>query len=47
MIYLDNAATTIQKPECVTEAVVQAMQTLGNCGRGRRQRRFICGKDYL
>lgn len=34
MIYLDNAATTIQKPECVTEAVVQAMQTLGNCGRG-------------
>ena len=34
MIYLDNAATTMQKPPCVIEAVVQAMQTLGNSGRG-------------
>lgn len=34
MIYLDNAATTMQKPPCVIDAVVQAMQTLGNSGRG-------------
>lgn len=34
MIYLDNAATTLQKPECVPRAVVAAMGTLGNSGRG-------------
>ncbi len=34
MIYLDNAATTLQKPPCVMEAVVSAMSSLGNCGRG-------------
>ena len=34
MIYLDNAATTLQKPPCVIDAVVQAMTTLGNAARG-------------
>ena len=34
MIYLDNAATTLIKPKEVTEAVVNAMGTLGNAGRG-------------
>ena len=34
MIYLDNAATTLHKPQCVIDAVVSAMQELGNCGRG-------------
>lgn len=34
MIYLDNAATSLRKPEEVTEAVVKAMQSLGNAGRG-------------
>lgn len=34
MIYLDNAATTIYKPQCVAEAVVNAMGNLGNSGRG-------------
>lgn len=33
MIYLDNAATTLRKPQVVTDAVVEAMQTVGNCGR--------------
>mgnify|MGYP000570681169 CR=1 FL=1 len=33
MIYLDNAATTLHKPPCVTDAVVNAMQTMGNSGR--------------
>lgn len=34
MIYLDNAATTISKPQAVIDAVVQAMCSLGNAGRG-------------
>lgn len=34
MIYLDNAATTLQKPASVTRAVVRAMQTCANPGRG-------------
>lgn len=34
MIYMDNAATTMQKPKGVAEAVVQAMGSLGNAGRG-------------
>ena len=34
MIYMDNAATTMQKPECVVEAVVAAMHSMGNAGRG-------------
>ena len=34
MIYMDNAATTLQKPSCVAEAVVEAMQSFGNAGRG-------------
>ena len=34
MIYFDNAATTMRKPDCVIEAVTQAMCTLGNSGRG-------------
>ncbi len=34
MIYLDNAATTLRKPPEVIEAVIQAMNTLGNASRG-------------
>ena len=34
MIYLDNAATTLQKPRQVIDAVVQAMTSLGNAARG-------------
>lgn len=34
MIYLDNAATTVHKPQCVIDAVVKAMQQMGNAGRG-------------
>lgn len=33
-IYLDNAATTMQKPDCVVEAVAFAMRNMGNSGRG-------------
>ena len=34
MIYFDNAATTLRKPECVVEAVTEAMCSLGTSGRG-------------
>lgn len=34
MIYLDNAATTMQKPQAVLDAVVAAMTSMGNAGRG-------------
>ena len=33
MIYFDNAATTMRKPECVVQAVAEAMCSLGNSGR--------------
>ncbi|MBQ7743580.1 MAG: aminotransferase class V-fold PLP-dependent enzyme [Lachnospiraceae bacterium] len=34
MIYLDNAATTLHKPDVVIDAVVKAMKTQGNASRG-------------
>lgn len=34
MIYFDNAATTIRKPDCVAEAVAAALCSMGNSGRG-------------
>ena len=34
MIYLDNAATTMKKPDCVIAAVAKAMTCMGNSGRG-------------
>lgn len=34
MIYLDNAATTRQKPPAVARAVLEALSSYGNCGRG-------------
>ena len=37
MIYLDNAATTIHKPKGVAQAMVQALSSLGNSGRGAHE----------
>lgn len=37
MIYLDNAATTLHKPQQVIDAVVHAMQSMGNCARGTHE----------
>ncbi|MGN0354432.1 MAG: aminotransferase class V-fold PLP-dependent enzyme [Muricoprocola sp.] len=34
MIYLDNAATTLKKPESVAQAMTKALCCLGNSGRG-------------
>lgn len=37
MIYLDNAATTIRKPPEMEEAMLQAIRTAGNAGRGAHE----------
>ena len=34
MIYLDNSATTLIKPPQVAQAVYDAINTMGNSGRG-------------
>lgn len=34
MIYMDNAATTLHKPDAVKAAVLAAFETMGNAGRG-------------
>ncbi len=34
LIYLDNAATTLKKPDCVVQAVTEALCSVGNSGRG-------------
>ena len=34
MIYFDNAATTLHKPEAVKKAVTEAFDVMGNAGRG-------------
>lgn len=36
-IYFDNAATTMKKPDCVIQAVVRAMTSMGNSGRGSHE----------
>ncbi len=37
MIYLDNAATTLHKPQAVIDAVVHAMTSMGNASRGAHE----------
>lgn len=37
MIYMDNAATTMRKPQEVIDAVVAAMSSMGNAGRGTNE----------
>ena len=37
MIYLDNAATTLQKPSCVGRAMLDALEHGGNPGRGAHE----------
>ena len=37
MIYMDNAATTMHKPQEVIDAVVSAMSSMGNAGRGANE----------
>ncbi len=44
MIYFDNAATTLHKPDCVKEAVLQAMDSMGNSGRGVHDASLYAGR---
>ena len=37
MIYMDNAETTMRKPKEVAEAVMNAMNSMGNAGRGANE----------
>jgi cysteine desulfurase family protein len=37
MIYMDNAATTIHKPKEVVAALIRAMNSMGNAGRGAHE----------
>lgn len=44
MIYLDNAATTLQKPKKVEEAMIRALHTMGNPGRGAHDATLQAGR---
>ena len=44
MIYLDNGATTLRKPECVKEALLEAMAFMGNSGRGVHDASLYAGR---
>ena len=44
MIYLDNGATTLRKPECVKEDLLEAMASMGNSGRGVHDASLYAGR---
>ena len=44
MIYLDNAATTLQKPDMVAKAVLEAMGTAGNASRGAHENSLVASR---
>lgn len=44
MIYFDNAATTLKKPQKVLDAVITAMKTMGNAGRGVHEASLGAGR---
>lgn len=44
MIYLDNAATTIDKPDTVAKAVVEAMSVAGNASRGAYNNSLVASR---
>lgn len=44
MIYLDNAATTQQKPQQVIDAVVKALSSMGNASRGAHDEALVASR---
>lgn len=44
MIYFDNAATSLQKPTAVADAVYKAITTVGNSGRGSHDSSLLAGR---
>ena len=47
LIYLDNAATTLKKPEAVAVAVYEAINSLGNPGRGAHEASLQASRTLL
>ncbi len=47
MIYLDNAATTLHKPECVIAAVTAALGSMGNASRGAHEGSLAASRVVL
>ena len=47
MIYMDNAATTMRKPKEVAEAVMHAMNSMGNAGRGANEASLSAARVIL
>lgn len=45
MIYLDNAATTLQKPHAVTRAMLRAVTELGSPGRGGHEAAMAAAEE--
>ena len=45
MIYLNCAATSHQRPECVIDAVADAMRTFGSCGRGAHESELAAARS--
>ena len=44
MIYFDNAATSMQKPDSVADAVYAAIKNMGNSGRGSHTASLEAGR---
>lgn len=44
MIYFDNAATSLRKPECVIQAMTEALSSMGNSGRGAHSNALITSR---
>ena len=44
MIFLDNAATSLQKPKEVEEELIRALHTMGNPGRGAHDATLQAGR---
>jgi selenocysteine lyase/cysteine desulfurase len=47
LIYLDNAATSLRKPESVIHAVVCAMRNMGNCARGAHEDSLVAARTVF
>ena len=45
MIYLNCAATSHQRPECVIDAVADALRTFGSCGRGAHESELAAARS--
>lgn len=44
MIYLDNAATTLYKPDTVAKAVIEAIESAGNASRGAHENSLMASR---